>query len=163
MKMVAIPTSAATAQALQAADTKGHDAMKLATCTDVNSGGTITPMENKCYKLVFDQNSAQSMYTINATNAGSIAFFCEHLPTEFEDTAHYLKDTSGADIEPVSQVPVPTGAGHGHSHGKWKNEFEGKCVCQAKANNWKLDCANKAKVQAAVDALDADVKCKAKG
>merc|ERR1719424_1139380 len=105
MKMAAIPVGAATAQALQAADTAGHTALDLASCPDVKSGGVITPMENTCYKLVFDQNSQQSLYTINATNAGAIAFFTEHMPTEFEATEHYLKDLSGVDIEPVAQVP----------------------------------------------------------
>jgi len=164
MKMAAIPVGAASAQALKTADTAGHTALAMATCPDVVSGGTITPKENTCYKLVFDQNSAKSTYTIDATNAGAIAFFTEHVPTEFEATEHYLKDTTGADIEPAAQVPEPSaGGGHGHSHGTWKDEFEGKCVCQAKANKWKLDCADKAKVQAAVDALEADTKCKAKG
>jgi len=92
------------------------------------------------------------------TNAGAIAFFCEHFPTEFEKTEHYLKDTTGSDIEPVAQVPEG-GGGHGHSHGTWKDEFEGKCVCQAASHNWKLDCVNTKPVTDAVTALKADANC----
>ena len=34
-----------------------------------------------------------------------MAFFAEHVPTEFEATAHYLKDAVGADIEPLGELP----------------------------------------------------------
>merc|ERR1719171_1573625 len=112
MKLVAIPVAGATAEALAGASGMGTQSMGLS-CESVNSGGTIVPMENKCYKLVFDQTSSQSLYTIDASSAGAIAFFAEHLPTEFEATEHYLKDTSGLDIEPVAQEPD----GEGHDHG----------------------------------------------
>jgi len=74
MKMVAIPVAAASEQALNDADAKGHASFNLA-CTDVQSGGTIVPDENKCYKLVFDQNSAQSLYTIDAKMLGLLLSF----------------------------------------------------------------------------------------
>jgi len=35
----------------------------------------------------------------------AIALFAEHLPTEFESTAHYLKDSSGTDAEPLAELP----------------------------------------------------------
>merc|ERR1719487_2042202 len=119
----------------------------------------MTPAEGKCYKLVFDQSSSQSLYHIDAAAAQAIAFFAEHLPTEFEATEHYLKDTSGVDIEPVAQDPD---GGHGHAHGHGEDgeiAYEQKCVCQAKEHNWELDCTKKAKIQAAVDKLDANPLC----
>merc|ERR1719171_997710 len=158
MKLVAIPVAGATAEALTAASGMGTQSMGLQ-CESVNSGGTIIPMENKCYKLVFDQSSSQSLFNIDASAAGAIAFFAEHLPTEFEATEHYLKDVSGVDIEPVAQEP-DGGDGHAHSHGgaeAWKS----KCVCKAAEKGWKLDCTNKAAIQGAVDKLEAKAACKA--
>jgi len=158
MVLVAIPASEASAQALAAASGKGTEAMALS-CEAVNSGGTITPAENKCYKLVFDQSSDQSMYTVNAAGVTAIAFFGQHLPTEFEETEHYFKDTTGTDIEPVAQEPD---GGHGHDHGHGgPDAWKSMCVCQAKQNDWKLDCTNKAKIEEAVSKLDADSSCAA--
>merc|ERR1719387_1051648 len=160
MKLVAIPVAGATAEALAAASGMGTQSMGLE-CESVNSGGTITPMENKCYKLVFDQSNSQSLFTIDASAAGAIAFFAEHLPTEFEDTEHYLKDVTGVDIEPVAQDPD---GGHGHAHGHGGAEaWKSQCVCKAQEHGWKLDCTNKAAIEAAVAKLDAKASCKATG
>jgi hypothetical protein len=163
MKLAAIPVSAATAEALASADSKGKASLSLE-CDEVQIGGVITPMEKKCYKLVFDQANSQSLFTINAADTKAIAFFAEHLPTEFEDTEHYLKDTSGVDIEPQAQDPDADEAGHSHGHGGGgADEFEGICICQAQEHNWKLDCNNKAKIEEAVAKLDAKAACMAKG
>jgi len=165
MVLVAIPIAAEVKKgeeqaALTGADSNGTAAMAL-TCEKVQAGGKIVPAEDKCFTLVFDQAKDQSLFTIDATaaNAGAIAFYAQHFPTEFESTEHYFKDRTGSDVEPVAQDPVPSG---GHSHGTWADEFEGKCVCQAQANNWKLDCTNKQKITDAVTALNADAACKAK-
>lgn len=167
MKMAAIPVGGATAQSLTNAESAGATALALA-CEEVRDLGTITPAENKCYTLIFDELKSQTMFTVDASNAGAIAFFLQHYPWEFESTQHYFKDTSGVDIEPVDQNPEPEGSGGGHSHGHshggssgWYDNFEGKCVCQAAAHNWKLDCTNKAKISEAVAALDADNACAA--
>merc|ERR1719265_733670 len=139
MKLAAIPVSGATADALAGASGTGTEALG-GTCEEVKSGGTIVPAEKKCFKLVFDQDSKESKYTIDASKAGSIAFFAEHLPTEFEDTDHYFKDTTGADIEPVAQEPDGGGGGHSHGHGGAGGVK--KCVCEAKSGGWTLDCTN---------------------
>jgi zinc transporter ZupT len=47
----------------------------------------------------------QTLYKIDASKAGHIAFFAQHFPTEFESTAHYLKDDNGDDIEPGAELP----------------------------------------------------------
>ena len=46
----------------------------------------------------------QSLYNIDASSAAGIAFFTNHVPTEFEATAHYLKDDHGHDIEPKATI-----------------------------------------------------------
>jgi len=160
MKMVVIPVTGATAATLTGATAKGEAAYET-TCVDLDKTGKIVPMENKCYNLKFDMASAETIFTIDATNTKDIAFFTEHLPTEFEDTAHYLKDTSGADIEPQAQAPVPSAHGHSHGHGG-TDAFMGNCVCKAQANNWKLDCNNQAKISEAIVNLDGNTACKAK-
>ena len=48
----------------------------------------------------------QSLYNIDASSAAGIAFFTNHVPTEFEATAHYLKDDHGDDIEPKATIPA---------------------------------------------------------
>jgi len=164
MKLVAIPTSEHTEEALTSVTSQGTAAMEL-TCEEVESGGTIIPMPDKCYKLVFDQTSDQSTYIVNATGVTNIAFFAEHLPTEFEATDHYFVDTSPGspvDIEPYFQDPVP-GDGHSHGHGGGTDEedFLGLCVCQAQANGWTLTCSDTASIQAAVDYLEATPACQA--
>jgi len=164
MKLAAIPVANATEnttwlQVLAGADSKGRTALGLQ-CVEVQSGGVITPMENKCYSLKFNQQSSQSVFTVDAAAATAIAFFAEHLPTEFEDTDHYFKDTTGVDIEPVSQAP-DGGHAHSHGHGSGQNQFDSKCVCQAQKHGWRLDCTVQSKITNAVTALEANSACKA--
>jgi hypothetical protein len=165
MKMAAIPVSGATTQNLANADSAGTTALGLA-CEEVRHGGTITPQENKCYTLIFDVLQGETIFTVDASNSGSTAFFLQHMPWEFESTKHYFKDTpSGTDIEPVTQDPAPDAGGDGHSHGHgassgWFEEKKGKCVCQAQANNWKLNCTVTAKINEAVTQLESNAYCK---
>merc|ERR1719433_1199489 len=104
MKLVAIPVASATEAALHGIEEDGKASLTVA-CTDVNHGGTIVPGNGTCNRLVFNQNLWQSLFTINAGSAAAVAFFTEHVPTEFEATAHYLKDSKGEDIEPAAELP----------------------------------------------------------
>ena len=56
------------------------------------------------------RNAWQSLYNIDASSAAGIAFFTNHVPTEFEATAHYLKDDHGHDIEPIAELPEQAAA-----------------------------------------------------
>jgi len=104
MKLAILPAPNATKEALDALAQEGAHALGE-TCVDVNSGGALIPQMDACYRLVFDEHLWQSLYTVNTTGVGSVAFFAEHVPTEFESTAHYLKDKVGEDIEPVAELP----------------------------------------------------------
>eukprot|EP00928_Gymnodinium_smaydae_P096976 TRINITY_DN8679_c0_g1_i1.p1 TRINITY_DN8679_c0_g1~~TRINITY_DN8679_c0_g1_i1.p1 ORF type:complete len:455 (-),score=78.46 TRINITY_DN8679_c0_g1_i1:249-1463(-) len=104
MKLVALPVTAANEKALHAMESEGVHAMGK-TCVDVKAGGVIKPKDDTCYKLHFKQEWWQSLYTVDTTGVSNVAFFAEHVPTEFENTAHYLKDDHGHDIEPVAEVP----------------------------------------------------------
>jgi zinc transporter ZupT len=121
MKMVVLPASAATEAALDNLEASAKTAME-GTCTDVVSGGTINP--STCYNLVFKQDWWQSLYTINAANQANLAFFAQHFPTEFESTAHYLKDSSSDDIEPVAELPKKTAEAAVDLGFEWAGMFE---------------------------------------
>merc|ERR1712048_1412523 len=88
-------------------------------------------------------DESESMFIVKPAGAKSIAFFTEHVPTEFEDTKHYLKNVAGEDIEPVKQ---PDGfEGHDHGDGEAiseEEEFGRKCHCQAEKDGWEFDCTN---------------------
>jgi len=162
MNMAVIPTSAHTADALEKATAAGTAAMGME-CEEVLSGGVIKPAEGKCFKLVFDQASSQSLYEIDTSESSHTAFFCQHMPTEFEDTDHYFKDMSGVDIEPQAQEPEPGEGSHSHGHGGDSGgDNSGMCVCAGHQRGWTLDCTNTAKITDAINALDADAACKAK-
>ena len=51
-----------------------------------------------------------SSYTIDTTGMSGLAVFAQHVPIEFERDQHYLKDSSGTDIEPwlLKRVQVRT-------------------------------------------------------
>ena len=51
-----------------------------------------------------------------------LAVFAQHVPIEFERDQHYLKDSSGTDIEPVAEEGS---GGHHHDHGD-RGESEGE-------------------------------------
>ena len=84
-------------------------------CEAVVNGGTMT-LGAKCYTLTLDQAAAESKYMITIPDGvAHIVMFAEHLPVEFEDTAHYLVNTVGegtaaeVDVEPSAQKPDPAG------------------------------------------------------
>ena len=76
-------------------------------CIMVTAGGTITPAEDTCYMLEFDQTMDDTTFTIDASGVTGVAIFAQHYPTEFERSLHYLKGPGGEDIEPVNEMPEP--------------------------------------------------------
>merc|ERR1712216_991832 len=61
-----------------------------------------------CYKHKFMTSTLDTAYTVDTAGHTAVAFFTQHLPTEFERTEHYFKDAAGTDIEPVAQEPDPS-------------------------------------------------------
>uniref|UniRef100_A0A7S2P8A9 Uncharacterized protein n=1 Tax=Zooxanthella nutricula TaxID=1333877 RepID=A0A7S2P8A9_9DINO len=104
MKLAILPATAATAEALGALSKEGAHAL-AEDCVAVPAGGALTPKEDACYSLQFDVHSSQSLYTVNASDVNFLAFFAEHLPTEFESDMHYFKDSVGGDVEPAAELP----------------------------------------------------------
>eukprot|EP00747_Dinoflagellata_sp_TGD_P140365 gnl/TRDRNA2_/TRDRNA2_176001_c0_seq2.p1 gnl/TRDRNA2_/TRDRNA2_176001_c0~~gnl/TRDRNA2_/TRDRNA2_176001_c0_seq2.p1 ORF type:complete len:494 (+),score=92.28 gnl/TRDRNA2_/TRDRNA2_176001_c0_seq2:134-1483(+) len=105
MKMAVLPAALATATFLDALKDEGAHSLD-ADCTAVQPNSEINPMAGRCYKLVFDQGKSQSSFRIDTSNVAAVAFFTEHVPTEFENTAHYLKDNVGEDVEPAAELPI---------------------------------------------------------
>ena len=107
MKLAAIPVSSASDEMLESAEEEGEHAMEEE-CVVLNHGDTILPVMDVCYLLTFDDDRWETTFPINASSTNAIAFFAQHLPTEFEEDTHYLKlVVSGEDIEPVAE-----GGGH---------------------------------------------------
>ena len=104
MKLVALPATDITKAGLHALEAEGKHSMET-TCTEVEPGETIVPAEDTCYDLHFKSDAWQSLFYVNTINVSGVAFFAEHAPTEFEATAHYLKDSAGGDVDPVAQLP----------------------------------------------------------
>ena len=118
MKLVALPATSITEEGLHALEEQGEEALNL-TCTELQNGGTIIPATNTCYKLIFKQSVWQSLYNVDASSVTGIAFFTEHVPTEFEATAHYLKDDHGHDIEPKATLPETSGTATTTAETEW--------------------------------------------
>ena len=83
---------------------------------------TAIAAEGSCFELHVGTGD-DSSYTIDTTGMSGLAVFAQHVPIEFERDQHYLKDSSGTDIEPKAQE----GAGeHDHgAHGDEHGEHEG--------------------------------------
>lgn len=104
MKLAALPASEASKKKLDALATEGEHSLEE-TCTELHAGETIVPKEHACYQLHFDEAMPTSIFKVDASGSKAIAFFAEHVPTEFERDAHYFKDTDGADVEPAAELP----------------------------------------------------------
>lgn len=70
----------------------------------------------KTYELTFDETQDQTIFKLSINETGTYLFFTEHMPFEFEDKEHFLKDLARNDIEPVQTEPESDGHHH-HHHG----------------------------------------------
>ena len=91
-----------------------------ADASDAKSAGDVLVAAEMAYSLNFDAASDMTVFEVSISEAGTYAFFTEHMPFEFEADEHFFKDMSGADVEPVAQEPEMGGHddhGHGDHHG----------------------------------------------
>jgi len=105
MRIVALPAADTTFDTLKALEATGNATLYKDTCTEVLNGETFTPMADTCYQLTFDTAVWQTLFEIDTSSVTAVAFFAEHVPTEFESSDHYLKDDHGHDIEPFFELP----------------------------------------------------------
>ena len=123
-------------------------------CVDLAEGGSITPeADGSCVKLIVNDASNDSSWTINTAGVSGLAIFAEHVPTEFERDAHFLR-AGGEDIECKAQK-LPGGGGHDHNHehdGGEEEEMK-SCACAAGEHGFDIDCTNPAPISAAIEYL----------
>ena len=122
MRLVLIPTDAATEEAMEAAEEGVGEMIEGDSCTVIEDGETMTPIaaEGSCFELHVGVGD-DSTFTIDTTGVSALAAYAQHVPTEFERDAHYLADSAGNDIEPVAQESVGS---HDHDHGGHGEEGE---------------------------------------
>ena len=122
MRLVLIPTDAATEEAMEAAEEGVGEMIEGDSCTVIEDGETMTPIaaEGSCFELHVGVGD-DSTFTIDTTGVSALAAYAQHVPTEFERDTHYLADSAGNDIEPVAQE---SGGGHDHDHGGHGEEGE---------------------------------------
>ena len=122
MRLVLIPTDAATEEAMEAAEEGVGEMIQGDSCTVIEDGETMTPIaaEGSCFELHVGVGD-DSTFTIDTTGVSALAAYAQHVPTEFERDAHYLADSAGNDIEPVAQESVGS---HDHDHGGHGEEGE---------------------------------------
>ncbi|MFL2973603.1 MAG: metal ABC transporter substrate-binding protein, partial [Candidatus Thalassarchaeaceae archaeon] len=120
MRLVLIPTDTATEENMHSLES-GVEALIEGDCTVVEDGETMTSIAatGSCFELHVGTGD-DSLFTIDTSGISGMAMYAQHVPTEFERDAHYLKDSAGTDIEPIAQE----GAGahddhsdHGDDHG----------------------------------------------
>ena len=114
MRIVLIPTDNPTEETMHTLEEGVEELIEAESCTVVEDGGIIDSIDpsGSCYELHVG-NGDDSGYTIDTTGLAGLAIYAQHVPTEFERDTHYLKDSSGADVEPIAQE----GGGH-HDHGE---------------------------------------------
>eukprot|EP01046_Picozoa_sp_COSAG06_P038235 COSAG06_NODE_4395_length_4301_cov_46.688720_5_plen_281_part_00 len=139
MWLVIIPTNTVTEANMETLE--AGVAALAAGCADTAAGATITPVaDGSCFNLQVDAANDDSTWTIGDDGTTGMAIYAQHVPTEFERDAHYLKDSSGTDIDPFA-VEGDGDHAHGeeevHAHGE-----EEVCACAAaeEEHPFGLDC-----------------------
>lgn len=109
MKIVIIPIVNTSFAAMEAVESTAAN-LKANNCPKVQAGGKMKIVKpgGACYDMQVG-TGADSLFEIEAPTASTdVAIFTAHVPTEFEDTRHYLfsgefTDKPVANVEPVEQ------------------------------------------------------------
>jgi zinc transporter ZupT len=102
MRLILFP-SAADKSEIDVNKATAQTLMEGTVCPEVEAGESMTPVDGgSCFELHVDTSADDSFFTIVTSGMTGLTVFAQHVPTEFERTMHYLKDSSGEDIEPLS-------------------------------------------------------------
>jgi hypothetical protein len=75
----------------------------VATVESKENVGSMKPTaDGACFKLTVKADADDSTFTIDTTGVAGLLVYAEHVPMEFERDTHYLYDSSGTDVEPVT-------------------------------------------------------------
>ncbi|MEL7117174.1 MAG: zinc ABC transporter substrate-binding protein [Pseudomonadota bacterium] len=88
-----------------------------AEASDMKADGETLMAKDMAYTLTFDAEKEMTVFSVDIAEAGTYAFFTEHMPFEFEADEHFFKDTAGVDVEPIAEEGEGHGHGHDHGHG----------------------------------------------
>ena len=121
MKLVLIPTDSTTEETMHSLE-DGVEALMEGDCTVVEDGETMSSInaDGSCFDLHVGSGD-DSTFTMNTAGISGLAIYAQHVPIEFERTQHYLKDSTGEDIEPNAEEGAE---GHAHAHGEEEEEEE---------------------------------------
>ncbi|MEM0976612.1 MAG: zinc ABC transporter substrate-binding protein [Pseudomonadota bacterium] len=166
MKMVIL-----AADDLEAVEEDAEGLLEADTAGSKSDGDTLSAA-NMAYSLTFDASKEMTVFSVEISEAGTYAFFTEHMPFEFEANEHFFKDIAGADVEPIAQEPEMEHGHdhHGHDHGEfdphaWQDpelaahyvEEITEALAEADATNAAFFKANGEALEAALIALDAEI------
>jgi zinc transporter ZupT len=104
MKMVIYGESAAGHDELEARESIG-DAAIGGNCLTIKTRDSVLTPGSGCVNLEFSNSWHTTPFKINTTGIAAVSIFAEHIPTEFERDAHYLKDLNGNDVEAKASLP----------------------------------------------------------
>jgi hypothetical protein len=163
MRLVFMPTDAATADGIEAVEEAGGSLLTGDTCTVIEAGESMGPLaaDGSCFEL-HAGTTDDSEYTIDTTGISGVIIFAQHIPIEFERDRHYLYDASGTDVEPTAQEMAGGDHGHSHDHGHDHDHAGELCACAAGEPDhpFTLDCTDSAGF-AAAEALLVGASCEA--
>ena len=122
MRLVLFPTDSPDEEAIHSTEEAAETLIEGDSCTIVEDGESMTPIldAGSCFELHVG-SGPDSLFTIETDGISGLAVFAQHVPIEFERDQHYLKDSSGTDIEPIAQEG---GGGHGHGHGHGHDDHD---------------------------------------
>ena len=157
MRLVLVPTSTPDEETMHSLE-EGVEALIEGDCSVVEDGEAMQSIQStgSCFELHVGTGD-DSTFTIDTSDISGIAMFAQHVPTEFERDQHYLKDSTGGDIEPNAQES--SGAhdhGHHDDHGDEEGEIEageGEEEFDYDPHIWLDPLAFKAQAQVVLDAL----------
>ena len=110
MKMVVL-----NASDIEAVEDAAEELLE-AEISDAKSGGDVLVAANVAYSLNFDAAKEMTVFEVSIAEAGTYAFFTEHMPFEFEANEYFFKDLSGTDVAQEPEMGGHDDHGHGHHH-----------------------------------------------
>ena len=128
MRVVLIPTDTPTEETMHSLEDGVEALIEGDTCTIIEDGESMTPVDGgSCFEWHVGTGDI-STFTIDTTGISGFAAYTAHSPYEFEATQHYLKDSTGNDVEHVAEEG---GGGHGDhgDHGDDHGDEHGDEMC----------------------------------
>lgn len=113
MQMVILSSDKKGKEAIEAIHEKAETIFK-GTASEKKAGDPLLASD-ALYNLSFDQSKDKTSFSVKIDKEGTYVFFTQHLPTEFESSEHFFKDTNEIDIEAVATEPEEE---HHHHGGK---------------------------------------------